>query len=261
MGDAVHREVINVEYWGSTNAPAGPWSHRYQDNTYKSLRLVAQGGKHGWLFNRWCMSNFTELYDTVADPYELHNLAMKPDESTKRLTQRLSGLLLVTKSCGQSSCRRPWDVLADSYKRTVLEGPQQDSQVPLTSSTFESLEQAMHHGYDDFFAQLPTPGFQFCRDFQDTSNEGPYFPAESEDLGRRYRRRSVPDETAYYTTNGTLAVEHAADQHFGDTTQRHAKFAELSASARELSDSEMGWEVQIDGCELDPNCWELYEDD
>ena len=262
---AVHREVINVEFWGSSNAPASQWSQRYQENTYKSLRLIAQGEKNGWLFNRWCMSNFTELYDTVSDPYELHNLAINPDESTRRLMARLSGLLLVTKSCSQETCRQPWSVLTEAYSKSVLDGLRPASQIPLRSSPFDSLEEAMHPAYDDFFAQLPAPGFQFCPLAQLTSNEGPYFPAESEDLGRRFRRRLTGEEDRaeeiYYSTNGTLAIESQSEEYFGDMSQRYAKATDLYASARELSEEEMGWETEIEGCEPDSLAWELYEDD
>ncbi|KAK5170499.1 uncharacterized protein LTR77_005087 [Saxophila tyrrhenica] len=264
-GAAVHREVMNVEYWGSSNAPAGPYSQRHQENSYKSLRMIAQGGKQGWLFNRWCTSNFTELYDTVADPYELHNLAIDPDEETKKLMGRLSGLLLVTKSCGTDTCRRPWDVLAEAYRNSTAHDPKPALQISFGSKLFASLDQAMHPTYDDFFAQLPMPGFQFCLPLQLASNEGPYFPPESEDLGRKYRQKSMVEEDAedrYYTTNGTLTVQSDADEYFGDSSQRHASVASLYASARQLSEEEMGWEVEIEGCdEPDSECWELYEDD
>jgi len=226
---------------------------------------VAQGGKHGWLFNKWCMGNFTELYDTVADPYELHNLAMKPDKETKRLMSRLSGLLLVTKSCGMDTCRTPWSVLAEAYRNSAMTGPQPVLQVPLLENTFGTLDQAMHSSYDDFFAQLPSPGFQFCLNYQSTSNEGPYFPPESEDLGRRFRRAEASIESTegmYYTTNGTLYVESNPDEYFGDAQQRHASIDELHAIARTLTNEEMGFEVKIEGCNApDSACWELFEDD
>ena len=235
--DGVSREVLNVEYWGTTTVPAEKWTKRYGDNTYKSLRIV--GEKQGWLFNRWCTSNQTELYNTVEDPYELNNLAINPSYETKRVMDRLSGLLLVTKSCGQDSCRRPWEVLSSAFGEGV---------------TFLTLDEAMDARYDSSFAGLPAFGFQSCLPFQKVENEGPYFPPESIELGRKYRAETA--DAVYWLTNGTMEVESL--EYHGDLVQRIASFDKMDASARPLTDEEIGWPVVE--CKAPDYCEDMYED-
>jgi hypothetical protein len=243
--DGVSREVLNVEFWGSTVAPAEKWTKRYHDNTYKSLRLV--GEKQGWLFNRWCTSNQTELYNTTADPYELHNLAIDLSPETKRVMDRLSGLLLVTKSCGQDSCRKPWEVL-----RIACE----DAAMSYGKVNFANLDEAMDSKYDAFFASLPQFGFHSCLPYQKVDNEGPYFPPESEELGRRYRAEEdgSVDAESWMTT---IPLETEGNQYFGDLLQRYAGPEELMRSARALTEAEKGQSVQ---CTEPDYCVELYED-
>jgi hypothetical protein len=257
----VSREVINVEFWGSTVAPAEEWTKRYHDNTYKSLRLV--GEKQGWLFNRWCTSNQTELYNTTADPYELHNLASNPSAEVKRVMNRLSGLLLVTKSCGQDSCRKPWEVLRSACEGAGISGGQaafsnleQETFLSSDRATFSNLEEAMDSKYDDFFASLPHFGFHSCLPYQKVDNEGPYFPAESEDLGRRYRAEEdgSVDAVSWMTT---VLPEKESEEHFGDVSQRHASIEDLMQSARVLAEADMGESVQ---CTAPDYCVEMYED-
>lgn len=245
----VSREVINIEYWGLATLPAGKWTIRQQQHGYKSLRIVSHDGSQGWLFNRWCTSNQTELYDITADPYELRNLARHPSAQTKRLMDRLSGLLLVTKSCGQDSCRRPWDVLRASYSDTLISPDEHGHHI------FASLEQAMQTRFDAFFSSLPGIGFGSCLPFQSPENEGPFFPAESEDLGRKFR--NAVDDIVFYTTNGTMPVETDDQQYFGDVSQRYASVEELHENARVLSNEEMGWEVPM----TDEGWWAEMDDD
>ena len=258
---AVSREVINVEFWGSTVAPNEEWTKRYHDNTYKSLRLV--GEKQGWLFNRWCTSNQTELYNTTADPWELHNLAIDPSSEVKRVMDRLSGLLLVTKSCGQDSCRKPWEVLRSDCEGTAMSGGQamfsnleQETFSASSRATFSNLDEANDSKYDDFFASLPHFGYQSCLPYQKVDNEGPYFPAESEDLGRRFRAEEDGnvDAVSWMTT---VAPEIHSEEQFGDMSQRYASLENLMRSARALAESEMGDTVQ---CTALDYCVEMYED-
>lgn len=246
---AVSREVINVEYWGLATLPAGKWTTRQHDHGYKSLRIISHDGSQGWLFNKWCTANQTELYDISADPYELHNLAISPDKDTKRLIDRLSGLLLVTKSCGQDSCRRPWEVLHTAYRNASPMPEERPNPV------FTSLEQAMESKFDAFFASLPTFGFHSCLPFQSPANEGPFLPPEAEDLGRRYR--DVTHDLMLYTTNGTLPVEADEQDYFGDVSQRYSSIEDLQRNARMLTDEEMGWLVPMS----DDEWWAEMDDD
>ena len=245
VDDGVSREVLSVEFWGSTVAPAEKWTTRYHDNTYKSLRLV--GEKQGWLFNRWCTNNQTELYNTTADPYELRNLAIDPSPEIKRVMDRLSGLLLVTKSCGQESCRKPWEVLRVACEEEAMANGE---------VTFSNLDQAMDSKYDAFFSSLPHFGFEQCLPYQKVDNEGPYFPPESEELGRRYRAEEdgSADAESWMTT---IAPEMEGNEYFGDLSQRYAGPEELMRSARALTEAEKGHSVQ---CTEPDYCVEFYED-
>lgn len=259
---AVSREVINVEFWGSTVAPAEAYTQRHFKNTYKSLRLV--GENQGWLFNRWCTSNQTELYNTTADPYELSNLAINPTKEIMRVMDRLSGLLLVTKSCGQDSCRKPWEVLCGAYEEAAtskgiasLSNPDQARLSSSKHASFSTLEEAMDSKYDDFFASLPQFGFQSCLPYQKVDNEGPYFPAASEELGRRYRAEEDRSVDAVIEMTASLATIAEDEEYFGDESQRHAGRDDLIRSARMLKESEIGPTIL---CTAPDYCIELYED-
>jgi N-acetylglucosamine-6-sulfatase len=258
---AVNREVINVEFWGSSITAAERYTRKFFDNTYKSLRLV--GEKQGWLFSRWCTSNQTELYNTTADPYELYNLAINPSPEIRRVMDRLSGLLLVTKSCGRDTCRKPWEVLRAACEEAEVSNGvatfENLDQTPLSKSkhaTFANLDEALDSKYDKFFASLPHFGFQRCLPMQKVDNEGPYFPAESEDLGRRYR--GVEDGNADAVAEmSTLAAVFETGEHFGDESQRYASIEDLQLTARPLRDSEIGSTVQ---CREPDYCLDFYED-
>ena len=258
---AVNREVINVEFWGSSITAAERYTRKFFDNTYKALRLVSE--KQGWLFSRWCTSNQTELYNTTADPYELYNLAINPSSEIKRVMDRLSGLLLVTKSCGRDSCRKPWEVLRAACEEAAsVDGVatfEDTDQIPLSGpkhATFSNLDEAMDSKYDKFFASLPHFGFKSCLPMQKVENEGPYFPAESEELGRRYRGQENGDADAVIEMS-TLAPTFEAEEYFGDESQRFASNEDLMRSARPLRESEIGPTVE---CTAPDYCVDLYED-
>jgi hypothetical protein len=123
-------------------------------------------------------------------------------------------------------------------------------------ATFSNLEEAMESEYDDFFASLPHFGFHSCLPYQKVDNEGPYFPAESEELGRRYRAEEdgSVDAGSWMTT---VAPNIESEEHFGDVSQRHASIETLMRSARALAESEMGQTVR---CTAPDYCVEMYED-
>lgn len=242
--DDISRDVINVEFWGGTTAPASQYTRHWQRNSYKSLRVASE--EQGYLFTRWCFNNATELYDTTADPYELVNLAIDPNDKTQRLINRLAGLLLVTKSCGRDTCRKPWEVLQGYY-----EG----------NSTFKNLKEALHPRYDDFFASLPHFGFKSCMHVQDESNEGPYMPSSSQSLGREFREWNPEfDGNVMWETNYTSIVIEEKPEGAGSWAQRFGSYEDLMRDARPLTREEIGWpnvrcDVHNDWCDT------LYDDE
>ena len=233
--DGIQREVMNIEYWGLATVPAGVFTKHYTNNSYKSLRIVDE--QQGWLFNRWCTSNQTELYNTIDDPYELTNLAISPTQDTQWLIDRLSGLLLVTKSCGQETCRKPWQVLSSK-----------------AGANFSSLAQAMDAEYDAFFASLPAFGFQGCLPYQLVANEGPYYPPESAELGQQYRE--ITTDYSFWLTNGSAAAGPVGL--YGNVDQRYMGIKELRQSARYVTDTEIGYPTQE--CRAPDYCGEVTDD-
>lgn len=69
----VAKEILNVEFWGSIDNAAKPdYSHTQWNNSYKTLRIVAED--QAWLFTRWCDSNATELYNTHVSCVSRHHI-------------------------------------------------------------------------------------------------------------------------------------------------------------------------------------------
>ncbi|KAM5352299.1 hypothetical protein ACJ41O_005022 [Fusarium nematophilum] len=104
------REILNIEFWGDKVVKVPDYAGvLLANNSYKSLRIASEGSS--FMFVTWC-TNEIELYNTMADPWEIENLArggMKPEH--QRLLDRLNAILLVTKSCTGNSCRDPWSAL------------------------------------------------------------------------------------------------------------------------------------------------------
>jgi len=96
---------------------------------------------------------FTNV-ELQTDPYELTPL---PLDKNKVLANRLNGLLLVTKTCEQDSCRNPWKTLHP------------DGDV-------HNLAEALAGQYDEYYASLPHVAFNSCLPSLVPSNEEPYFP-------------------------------------------------------------------------------------
>ena len=61
--EAGKREIINVEFWGSTSieSPGRPHPGKPR-NSYKSLRVVTP--QASWLYARWC-THEAEMYNTT----------------------------------------------------------------------------------------------------------------------------------------------------------------------------------------------------
>lgn len=225
-------EIINVEFWGGAGieSPLQDKPYNMGNNSYKTLRIVGQ--EHSYLYSKWC-TNETELYDTVADPYELNNVAKgnNQEDHTKRLLTRLNALLLATKSCADQTCRNPWKLLQPEEERR---GQIVDDAASLTITC---LDQAMDSKYDTFFnTSFPDVAFQECRELQDIDNERPYLP-ENPGLGMKYRE---PTDN-YHTPNvkNTDAVD-GNQEDAGGADQRNITLATLMSKAVKLTPGQLG---------------------
>ncbi|KAF4975790.1 hypothetical protein FZEAL_7471 [Fusarium zealandicum] len=221
QGQGNAQEVMNVEYWGGHRFDTLD-AQIYPNNSYKSLRIV--GEEFAFLYNHWCYTNEQELYNTVDDPYEIHNLLHNPEAQVLRLADRLNAMLLVTKSCAEDTCRDPWKVLLAEMKQSCG-----------MKDKITTLKQAMNPKYDDFFSSLPKVNIQRCLDFQDAKNEAPFLPAESEQLGRAYR---LPTDTFAHTLILKALVE-PNEEPQGTLEQRHATLEDIMSKARELTADEL----------------------
>lgn len=236
-GAGTSRESINVEYWGWGGVEAPNSAELIQQpvfeqaNSYKTIRVLGDGssGENGtgtsWLYTRWCTGD-AELYDTGRDEHELENLAGSEDPYIVNVLNRLNGLLLVTKSCEQGSCRDPWGVLFPPSATTA--GGER---------TVANLRQAMNPAHDAFFAALPRVGFEECMRYQYAPNEEPFLPALPEGgeggLGRAHRGPTDNYEEVW----GRLVIE--GDGFYGDEGQRGGTVEDIYRGARELTEEEM----------------------
>ncbi|KAK7993919.1 MFS transporter [Apiospora arundinis] len=160
-GDGNSKETLNVEFWGTST-------------------IEAPNGK---------------LYDTAVDPYELVNLAGRPEHEA--VLNRLNALLLVTKSCAEGTCRDPWSVFASSTTNTTIAG----------GDKLTTMKQAMDPKYDAFFASFPRVHFASCMQYQDIANEAPFYPESAgteKGLGLASRR---PTNNFVTTTAGVAIAD------------------------------------------------------
>ncbi|KAI0378398.1 arylsulfatase [Hypomontagnella monticulosa] len=226
-------EILNVEFWGGAGieSPLQDKPHDIRNNSYKTLRIV--GEETSYLYSKWC-TNEVELYDTVADPYELRNLAKGPkDDHTKRLLTRLNALLLATKSCADQTCRNPWKLLQpeDGRRGTIVEDA--------STLTITCLDQAMDPKWDSFFNStdnFPQVAFQECMEFQDIANEQPYLP-KNPGLGQKYRQ-----PTDNYHTPG---IKNAAPvkgnaEDMGGVDQRNVTLDRIMSRSAKLTQAQLG---------------------
>ncbi|KAF9767010.1 hypothetical protein IL306_000486 [Fusarium sp. DS 682] len=231
------KEILNVEFWGTIDNAASPdYSLRSGVYAYKTLRIVSETS--AWLFSKWCTNNETELYDTIvsiaprlvrtnqlsntqqADPYELNNLAIDPTPENQRIMQRLNGLLLITKSCSQESCRDPWKILQKN-----------------SGGDFKTLQEALDSKYDAFFSSLPSVGYQKCMNYQAVENEGPYYPPESISLASQYRHNT---DNFPFTNVVNFTRVPGSSGRMGSAAHRHVNLTTIMETAREVTDKEIG---------------------
>ena len=110
------------------------------NNTYKSVRVISDD--YDISYTVWC-SNFHELYDMTADPYQMSNLLSPAsnNEQTEvfgynidRLVSRVDALLLTLKACEGEVCVRPWETLHPA-------------------GNVKNLKDAMNPKYDEFYIE------------------------------------------------------------------------------------------------------------
>jgi hypothetical protein len=200
-------ETVNIEFWGDGIIESGSTA-AVGRNTYKTVRIV--GEDYGYLYSHWC-TNETELYDTVADPYELTPIAR---EANPRLHSRLNALLLTTKSCEQASCRNPWKTLHPD-------------------GSVSNLRDALALAHDEFYDSLPTVAFKQCLGYLLKENEAPFYPTEVE-FGTQFRDKNATDG---FVTGSTGAVRVQEEGHWGDAYQ---PLEVIEKTARDLTDEELG---------------------
>lgn len=179
-------ETLNVEFWGINLIEATPLDINITDprNTYKTIRII--GRDYSYLYTHWCTHEI-ELYDTVADPYELQPVDLAENST---LVNRLNGLLLASKTCEQESCRDPWSTLHPD-------------------GSVKTLRDALNPEHDEYYASLPEVEFKECLHVQAAWNEKPFFPGFDPDtgFGQRYRNLDTvvsddDDEEASSTMEG-----------------------------------------------------------
>ncbi|KAF9878012.1 arylsulfatase precursor [Colletotrichum karsti] len=223
------KEAVNIEYWGNGFVEMQEWSEGdygsyfpglYLENDYKTMRVV--GVNSSWMYSRRC-SNDAELYNTKDDPYELLNLANSTDPHHQRVLSRLNALLLVSKSCTQSTCRDPWSVL----------------QPPGTSprTAVRTLEDALDPAYNSFYNAFPPVTIGECVGYQLASNEGPFYPSGAE-FGRGLAYREPTDNFVFPEPEPVVGLPRNGSRG-GGWEQREASYEMLLEASRVLTDDEI----------------------
>lgn len=172
-------EHIAVEYWGygvpeghygfrsDSRFEAGVMKNIYVNNTYRGLRVVAEG--YSLYYSVWCTGE-RELYDMVHDAEQTINLLAGLGEageaeievevdpmvaeararlqvagrSHEAVVTRLETLIMVLRDCKGEVCRRPWKTLHP------------DGRV-------ESLARALDPRFDGFYEGQPRMNFDGCQ--------------------------------------------------------------------------------------------------
>lgn len=151
------REHVNIEFWGAATPnevePHNNLGSKEHNNTYKALRIVANN--YSIYYSVWC-TNEHELYDMLADEYQMDNLlAGSRDINTvpaknmmgrplQQVVARLDALMMVLKSCVGTECTDPWLQLHPHGK--VM-----------------TLQDALASKYDHFYMSQPKVSFSACK--------------------------------------------------------------------------------------------------
>ncbi|KAF1980805.1 alkaline phosphatase-like protein [Aulographum hederae CBS 113979] len=220
-------EIIQIEYWGAASVE-GALTPRpllgILQNSYKTVRIVGEG--YAYLYSHWC-THETELYDTIADPYELSPLDISVNGSeAARIAGRLNGLLLTTKACAQDSCRNPWAFLHPP-------SPNSNSSLP----TITTLSQALSPAHDVLYTSLPPVTFGRCMQYQDAINEAPYAPGFDESSKEAFARewRGATDNITKFQVDGGFQMVRPS----GWWGREYVGLSRMEV--RELTDGEVGW--------------------
>lgn len=220
--DVSHVEAINVEFWGNGIVEATSLTAYadidFSNNSYKTARVVAKD--YSYMYAVWCTGE-SELYDTVADPYEISPIAANSSASAARLTSRLNGLMLLLKTCIGDSCRAPWSILHPD-------------------GSVRSLADALDAQYDLYYASLPSVHFDACLTSYQLPNEAPFFHSNaSVEIGEL----TTPHQDA--EDFGTATTPDPGDTIGWDGTYYGAVYEDLAtieARARDLTEQELDWQ-------------------
>lgn len=219
--DVSYVETVNIEYWGSGIIETSNlgYTQNQANTTYKTARIIAKD--YSYMYAVWCTGE-SELYDTLADPYELNPIAANSSTETARLTSRLNGLMLLLKTCIGDSCRAPWSVLHGD-------------------GSVKSLTDALNPKYDLYYASLPSVHFDTCASQYNLQNEAPHFSSN------------------YSTTLAELTTPHQDAEDFGTGSTPspgdtigwngvlygavYEDLATIEAKARDLTADELNWQA------------------
>lgn len=193
------REHVNVEFWGRLLTEGEYNRVAFDHNTYKSIRLYSP--EFSLYYSIWC-TNEHELYDMTVrlpqfcplnfpddsfiqipfmnetemltrlqvDPGQLNNLlaansSLQTDiliagYPVSTVVSRLDALLLVLKSCKGRTCQEPWKQLHPA-------------------GNVETLADALHDRYDEFYAAQAPVSFEYCANGYIVDAEGPRWETDS----------------------------------------------------------------------------------
>ncbi|KXZ50556.1 hypothetical protein GPECTOR_16g731 [Gonium pectorale] len=145
-----HRNQFQGEFWGSWWDEVLHHIPRYDNNTWKTVRVLdEETNGQAWKLVAHC-TNERELYDLRADPGELKSQYGNPRLAA--VQSRLEGLLAVLAVCKGESCRNPWKVLHPDGK-------------------VSTWREAIKSKYDDVYNKIPPFKFQRCLAHQVYENE------------------------------------------------------------------------------------------
>lgn len=220
IDDISHVETVNIEYWGTGIVEISNLGYtiKQPNTTYKTARIISKD--YSYMYAVWCTGE-SELYDTLADPYEMNPIAANSSAEAARLTSRLNGLMLLLKTCIGDSCRAPWSILHP------------DGDV-------RSLADALDTRYDLYYSSLPSVHFDACTSVYSLANEAPFFTSNYS--------ISIEELTTPHQDAGNYGAGIATSP--GDTIGWNGTYfgavyedlATIEARARDLTAEELDWQ-------------------